>query len=44
MRFQMGSDRDPASSRILTLGDSQFTWMQLEGQGSASGHVRIKFH
>ncbi|KAI0274141.1 hypothetical protein BGY98DRAFT_995716 [Russula aff. rugulosa BPL654] len=29
-----GPDND---SRILTLGDAQFTWMQ--GQGSASGHL-----
>jgi hypothetical protein len=37
----MESDRDPARSRILTYGDAQFTWML--GQGSASGHVRIRF-
>ena len=38
----MESDRDPARSRILTHGDAQFTWMQ--GHGSASGYVCIKFH
>ena len=38
----MESDRDPTRSRILIHGDAQFTWMQ--GQGSASGHVRIKLN
>ena len=42
MRFQTEFDRDLTRSRILTHGDAQFTWIQ--GQGSASGHVRIKFH
>jgi hypothetical protein len=38
----MESDRYPTRSRILTHGDARFTWMQ--GQRSAFGHVRIKFH
>jgi hypothetical protein len=39
MWFLIGLEHGFPRSRILTLGDAQFTWMR--GQGSASGHVRI---